>query len=51
MSRPRGMTYLADHSLLLAVPAFLPAVLVVLVVSYVARRERTSAGDEGGVDQ
>ncbi|MEV0673298.1 hypothetical protein [Mycobacterium sp. NPDC050441] len=44
------MTSLADHSLLLTVPAFLPAVLVVLVISYVARRERTSADDDGGVD-
>ncbi|WP_165609201.1 hypothetical protein [Mycolicibacterium peregrinum] len=45
------MTYLADHSLLLTGPAFLPAVLVVLAVSYAARRGRTSADDEGGVDQ
>lgn len=51
LSRQAGMTYLADHSLLLSVPAFLPAVLVVLVISYVARRDRTSADDDGGVDQ
>ncbi|MFN3004488.1 hypothetical protein [Mycolicibacterium wolinskyi] len=49
-SRPTGMAYLADHSLLLTVPAFLPAVLVALVVSYVARRDRTSPDDDGGVD-
>ncbi|MGV0811882.1 hypothetical protein ABQF34_07940 [Mycolicibacterium boenickei] len=45
------MTYLADHSLLLTVPAFLPAVLVVLVVTYVGRRDRASADDDSGVDQ
>ncbi|MCV7065860.1 hypothetical protein [Mycolicibacterium houstonense] len=45
------MTILADHSLLLTIPAFLPAVLVVLVISYLARRDRASADDDGGVDQ
>jgi hypothetical protein len=32
--------YLADHSLLLAIPAFFPAVVVVGVVIFVARRDR-----------
>lgn len=42
--------FLAHHYLLLAVPAFLPAVIVVAVVLYVALRDRradrtsTSAG-------
>ena len=36
------MTYLADHSLLLALPAFVPAVVVAAVVIWVARRDRRS---------
>ncbi|MGV9800298.1 hypothetical protein ACWDTP_19850 [Mycobacterium sp. NPDC003449] len=44
------MAYLADHSLLLTVPAVLPAILVALVVTYVGRRDRASADDDGGVD-
>ncbi|MBJ7465926.1 MAG: hypothetical protein JHD38_19975 [Mycolicibacterium sp.] len=34
------MTYLADHSLLLALPAFAPAVVVAAVVAWVAIRDR-----------
>lgn len=33
-------THLADHSLLLALPAFAPAILVVGVVVYIAMRDR-----------
>ncbi|GAS90970.1 hypothetical protein [Mycolicibacterium brisbanense] len=33
-------TYLADHTLLLALPAFVPAVVVVGVIVYIARRDR-----------
>jgi hypothetical protein len=40
------MTYLADHSLLLAIPAFFPAVVVVGVVVFIARRDRRN-GDDG----
>lgn len=41
------MTVLADHTLLLALPAFAPAVVVVAVVVFVAMRDRrNSAGDE-----
>jgi hypothetical protein len=36
--------YLAHHYLLLALPAFLPAVIVAGVVLYVALRDRRSAG-------
>ncbi|WP_192886930.1 hypothetical protein [Mycobacterium sp. MFM001] len=36
--------YLAHHYLLLALPAFLPAVIVAAVVLYVALRDRRSAG-------
>ncbi|WP_039798718.1 hypothetical protein [Nocardia araoensis] len=37
---PDGVDVLADHSLLLAIPAFLPALLVVAVVVFVALRDR-----------
>jgi hypothetical protein len=38
---------LADHSALLAIPAFAPAILVVAVVFWVARRDRRRGeGDE-----
>lgn len=36
---------LADHSVLLAIPAFLPAVAVVGVIVYIAMRDRRG-GDE-----
>ena len=45
--------YLADHTLLLALPAFTPAVVVVGVVVYVAmrdRRRRDDAQDSSGRD-
>jgi hypothetical protein len=34
------VNYLADHSLLLALPAFAPAVVVAAVVAWVAIRDR-----------
>jgi hypothetical protein len=37
---------LADHTLLLALPAFAPAVVVVGVVVYVAMKDRRNAADE-----
>jgi hypothetical protein len=36
---------LADHSVLLAIPAFAPAVVVVGVVIYVAMRDRRRRSD------
>ena len=39
------MTVLADHSLLLALPAFAPAVIVAAVVAWVAMRDRRNADD------
>lgn len=36
--------YLAHHMLLLAIPAFLPAVLVVAVILYVALKDRRNGG-------
>ncbi|ART67494.1 hypothetical protein BTO20_01815 [Mycobacterium dioxanotrophicus] len=43
-------TYLADHTLLLALPAFVPAVVVVGVIVYIARRDRRNpdTDDEPG---
>jgi hypothetical protein len=38
--------YLAHHWILLAGPAFLPAVIVVGVVLYIAIRDRRRAGDD-----
>jgi hypothetical protein len=37
--------YLADHTLLLALPAFAPAVVVAGVVVYIAMRDRRRNGD------
>nr|VTO99724.1 hypothetical protein BIN_B_03151 [Mycobacterium riyadhense] len=39
------VAYLAHHGLLLAIPAFLPAVILVGVVLYAAIRDRRNAGD------
>ena len=39
------MTQLADHSLLLALPAFAPAVVVAAVVAWVAIRDRRTPDD------
>jgi hypothetical protein len=36
--------YLAHHWILLAVPAFLPAIVVVAVVLYVALKDRRTGG-------
>ncbi|MCV7429981.1 hypothetical protein [Mycolicibacterium bacteremicum] len=44
------MTYLADHSLLLALPAFAPAVVVAGVVAWVAIRDRRTPDDTDDVD-
>jgi hypothetical protein len=38
--------YLADHTLLLALPAFAPAVVVVGVVVFVAIRDRRNKAEE-----
>lgn len=39
------MTVLADHTLLLALPAFAPAVVVVGVVVFVAMRDRRNKSE------
>ncbi len=46
MTHPH-VEYLAHHWILLAVPAFLPAIVVVAVVLYVALRDRRAGSDEG----
>ena len=37
---------LADHSILLAIPAFAPAIVVVAVVIWIVRRDRRRGDDE-----
>jgi hypothetical protein len=39
--------YLAHHMLLLAIPAFLPAVVVVAVIRYVALKDRRGGKPDG----
>jgi hypothetical protein len=39
--------YLAHHMLLLAIPAFLPAIVVVAVILYVALKDRRTRGKPG----
>jgi hypothetical protein len=41
------LTVLADHTLLLALPAFAPAVVVVGVVVFVAMRDRRNKAESG----
>ena len=48
---PSHVEYLAHHMLLLAIPAFLPAVVVVAVVLYVALRDRRSGGNGADANQ
>ncbi|MBW0014312.1 hypothetical protein [Mycobacterium sp.] len=38
--------YVAHHMLLLAIPAFLPAIAVVAVILYVALRDRRNGGSD-----
>ena len=42
----RTVEVLADHTLLLALPAFAPAVVVVGVVVWVAMRDRRNAAED-----
>ena len=50
MSQAPNVQILADHSALLAIPAFAPAILVVAVVIWVARRDRRLADEEEDED-
>ena len=50
MNVPVDIEILADHTLLLAIPAFAPAIIVVAVVGWVAMRDRRNdagTGDDG----
>ena len=42
------VVYLAHHWLLLAVPAFLPAIIVVAVILYIALKDRRSGDSADG---
>ncbi len=46
MTDPSGVTYLADHTLLLALPALAPAVVIAGVVLFVAVRDRRRGDDD-----
>jgi hypothetical protein len=46
MTPSPDVVILADHSALLAIPAFAPAILVVGVVIWVARRDRRLGDDD-----
>jgi hypothetical protein len=50
MTTPQ-VVYLAHHWIVLAVPAFLPAIIVVGVVLYVALRDRRCGGKPGDASQ
>jgi len=43
--------YLAHHMLLLAIPAFLPAIVVVAVILYVALKDRRAGGRPDATQQ
>lgn len=45
------VVYLADHSLLLALPAFAPAIVVAGVVIWVAMRDRRRADEDDPVGE
>jgi hypothetical protein len=45
MTAQPDVVVLADHSVLLAIPAFAPAVVVVGVVVYIAMRDRRRKSD------
>jgi hypothetical protein len=51
MTASSDVDVLADHALLLALPAFAPAVIVVGVVIYVAMKDRRTADDEDADDE
>lgn len=45
------VVYLGHHMLLLAIPAFLPAILVVAVILYAALKDRRNRGKPGEAGQ
>jgi hypothetical protein len=46
MTAAADVTVLAHHGLLLAIPAFAPAIAVVGVVTYIAMRDRRQGDDQ-----
>ena len=50
MTQPH-VEYLAHHWILLAVPAFLPAIIVVAVILYIALRDRRAGRNPGADDE
>jgi hypothetical protein len=50
MTEEAGVQILAHHGLLLAIPAFLPAVVVAGVVTYIALRDRRHAREAPHAD-
>ncbi|MFC8045624.1 hypothetical protein [Nocardia sp. NPDC057353] len=46
-----GVDVLADHSILLAIPAFLPAFAVVGVVVFIAVRDRRAGDDPESTEE
>ena len=51
MSRAPDVVLLADHSALLAIPAFLPAIAIVGIVLFVAMRDRREPDDDTHDDE
>ena len=50
MTPTSDVVYLADHSALLAIPAFAPAIAVVGVVVWIAMRDRRQGDDDEDSD-
>lgn len=48
---PAGEVLLAHHPILFAVPAFVPAVVVVAVVLYIARKDRQEEAQERALSE
>ncbi|MGA9870110.1 MAG: hypothetical protein WBQ44_03030 [Rhodococcus sp. (in: high G+C Gram-positive bacteria)] len=46
MTAPENVIYLADHSVVLALPALIPAFVIVGVVLFVVARDRRAERDE-----
>ncbi len=48
---PPHVVFLADHSVLLAIPAFVPAIAVAGVVVYIAMKDRRSPDNAESSDR
>ncbi|RRQ27288.1 hypothetical protein DK926_14355 [Rhodococcus sp. Eu-32] len=47
---PENVVYLADHSVVLALPALIPALIIVAVVLYVVAKDRRAERNEQAED-